>query len=176
MQLRLNYPYEGDWSGPLEPAVSDLSITEAYAVQDLVAEMRIQRGEEVVGFKVGCTSEAIRSQFGLNEPISARLFRPHIYEEGAEVNWSNYVNCAIEPEMVLTIGVDLCETGLPDDQLIDAIECVNVGIELHNFRFWFRVLADVLSARRLTRFLRQNLPPLLLRAVVAGRRDRPPAG
>ena len=129
--------YEGDWSGPLEPAVSDLSITEAYAVQDLVAEMRIQRGEEVVGFKVGCTSEAIRSQFGLNEPISARLFRPHIYEEGAEVNWSNYVNCAIEPEMVLTIGVDLCETGLPDDQLIDAIECVNVGIELHNFRFWF---------------------------------------
>jgi 2-keto-4-pentenoate hydratase len=39
--------------------------------------------------------------------------------------------------MVLTIGVDLCGIGLPHDQLIDAIECVSAGIELHNFRFWF---------------------------------------
>ena len=101
--------YERDWNGALEPPVSCLSIAEAYMVQNLVTEMRIQRGEEVVGFKVGCTSEAICAQFGLNEPIWGRLFRPHIHKEGAEVNWNNYVNCAIEPEMVLTIGVDLCE-------------------------------------------------------------------
>ncbi len=62
--------YVGNWSGELKPPVSDISIAEAYAVQDRVAEMRVQRGEEVVGFKVGCTSEAIRSQFGLSEPIS----------------------------------------------------------------------------------------------------------
>ena len=129
--------YERNWSGKLEPPVSDISIAEAYKVQDLVVERRVQRGEEVVGYKVGCTSEAIRSQFGLSESISGRLFSPHVHEEGAEVNWKNYVNCAIEPEMVLTIGVDLYGTNLPHDQLIDAIECVSVGIELHNFRFWF---------------------------------------
>ena len=129
--------YERNWSGKLEPPVSDISIAEAYKVQDLVVERRVQRGEEVVGYKVGCTSEAIRSQFGLSELISGRLFSPHVREEGAEVNWKNYVNCAIEPEMVLTIGVDLYGTNLPHDQLIDAIECVSVGIELHNFRFWF---------------------------------------
>ena len=110
--------YEGGWRGEIEPPVSDLSIAEAYAVQDLVTEMRVQKGEEVVGFKVGCTSEAIRSQFGLNEPISGRLFRPHIHKEGTEINWRRYVNCAVEPEMVFTIGVDLCGTGLPDDRLI----------------------------------------------------------
>ncbi|MBC8374119.1 MAG: hypothetical protein H8E53_11030 [Planctomycetes bacterium] len=129
--------YENRWTGALEPHVSDLSIPEAYAVQDLVADMRVRRGQQVVGFKVGCTSEAIRSQFGLNEPISGRLFSPHVLKEGAVVNWKNYVNCAIEPEMVLTIGVDLRGAGLPDDQLIDAIQCVSAGIEIHNFRFWF---------------------------------------
>ena len=129
--------YERGWSGELEPPVSGLSIAEAYAVQDLVADMRVQRGEKVAGFKVGCTSEAIRSQFGLREPISGRLFRPHIHEEGTEIDWRNYVNCAIEPEMVLKIGVDLRGVGLPDDRLIDAIECVSAGIELHNFVFWF---------------------------------------
>jgi 2-keto-4-pentenoate hydratase len=65
--------YERAWSGELKPPVSQISIAEAYAVQDLVGDMRVQRGEQVVGFKVGCTSEAIRSQFGLNEPISGRL-------------------------------------------------------------------------------------------------------
>lgn len=129
--------YEGGWSGELEPPVSHISIAEAYTVQDLVAEMRVQRGEEVVGYKVGCTSEAIRSQFGLNEPISGRLFCPHIYQEGAEIDWNDYVNCAIEPEMVLTMGADLYGTRLSRDQLIDAIECVSAGIELHHFRFWF---------------------------------------
>ena len=129
--------YERNWSGELVPPVSQISIEDAYTVQDLVTEKRVQRGEEVVGYKVGCTSEAIRSQFRLNEPVSGRLFNPHVHEEGTAVNWKNYVNCAIEPEMVLTIGVDLYGTNLPHDQLIDAIECVSVGIELHNFRFWF---------------------------------------
>jgi 2-keto-4-pentenoate hydratase len=129
--------YEGNWSGELKPPVSGISIAEAYAVQDRVAEMRVQRGEEVIGYKVGCTSEAIRSQFGLSEPISGRLFSPHVHKEGTEINRNDYVNCAIEPEMVLTMGVDLYGMGLPRDQLIDAIECVSAGIEIHNFHFWF---------------------------------------
>ena len=129
--------YQRKWTGKLEPPVSDLSIAEAYEVQDLVAQMRIDKGEEVVGFKVGCTSEAIRRQFGLTSPIVGRLFRPHIYEEGVELNWQDYVNCAIEPEMVLKIGTDLCGVDIPDNRLLDAIEYVSPGIELHNFRFWF---------------------------------------
>ena len=129
--------YERNWSGELVPPVSQISIEDAYIVQDLVTEKRVQRGEEVVGYKVGCTSEAIRSQFRLNEPVSGRLFNPHVHEEGTEINWKNYVNCAIEPEMVLTIGADLYGTNLPHHQLIDSIESVSVGIELHNFKFWF---------------------------------------
>ena len=129
--------YEKSWSGEFEPPVSEISIAEAYTVQDLIAERRVQRGEEVVGYKVGCTSEAIRSQFGLSKSISGRLFNPHVHREEEEINWKNYVNCAIEPEMVFTIGADLFGTNLPHDQLIDSIECVRAGIELHNFHFWF---------------------------------------
>jgi 2-keto-4-pentenoate hydratase len=129
--------YDRDWRGELEPQVSRLSIADAYDVQDLVAEMRTQEGEKIAGFKIGCTSKAIRSQFGLSEPISARLFLPHIYTEGVEIDWTDYVDCAIEPEMVFTMGADLRGIGLSDEQLIDAIECVSPGIELHNYRFWF---------------------------------------
>jgi 2-keto-4-pentenoate hydratase len=49
-------------------------------VQNLVVQKRIEQGESIAGFKVGCTSKAIREQFGLNEPINGKLFRPHIFE------------------------------------------------------------------------------------------------
>ena len=60
--------YQRQWTGALAPPVAELSLEGAYAVQDRVTRMRTNAGEAVVGFKVGCTSEAIRSQFGLAEP------------------------------------------------------------------------------------------------------------
>ena len=57
--------YQKDWPGENESTLDKLSIAEAYEVQDCVAQKRMDVGESVVGYKVGCTSAAIRSQFGL---------------------------------------------------------------------------------------------------------------
>jgi 2-keto-4-pentenoate hydratase len=38
--------------------------------------------------------------------------------------------------MVLKIGKDLQGENLPDQTLIDSIEYVSPGIEIHNFKFW----------------------------------------
>lgn len=130
--------YGREWPGPLEPHISELSTDQAYQVQDQVATRRIAQGERVVGYKVGCTSAAIRAQFGLSEPISGRLFEPHIHAEGMKIECAQYVNCAIEPEMVLTTRTDLHGIDLPDDQLVAAIDSVRPGIELHNFCFWYK--------------------------------------
>ncbi len=128
--------YSGSWNNDIQYSISDLSIQESYIVQDLVAKKKIERGERPIGYKVGCTSCAIQSQFGLSEPIFGRLFQPHIFDEGKELNWKRYTNCAIEPEMVLKIGKDLKGENLSDKVLIDAIEYVSPGIEIHNFKFW----------------------------------------
>ncbi len=61
--------YNKEWPGEEGSPISDLSIHEAYQVQDLAAKKRIEMGERVAGLKVGCASDAIRSQFGLKEPI-----------------------------------------------------------------------------------------------------------
>lgn len=113
-----------------------LTISEAYQVQNQVCEKRIARGESVVGYKVGCTSRAIRSQLGLAEPISARLFAPHVTGGRTAIDWTAYCHCAIEPEMVLRIGQDLCGTDLSDEELIQSISYVSPGIELHDYTFW----------------------------------------
>ena len=71
--------YKKKWRGDAS-SINKLSIAEAYVVQDLVTQKRIEIGERVVGFKVGCTSNAIREQFGINEPINGKLFQPHILQ------------------------------------------------------------------------------------------------
>lgn len=128
--------YENKWLGGNDPDLSKLSISDAYEVQRLVSEQRVQSGEKVIGYKIGCTSTAIQNQFGLKEPICGRLFRPHVQKEGVQLDWSSYANCAIEPEMVIRIGRDLSGENISDQELLDSIEYVSPGIEIHNFTFW----------------------------------------
>jgi len=127
--------YTADLSFP----ITGISLEEAYAVQDAVSELRIESGDAVVGYKVGCTSPAIREQFGLSEPIVGRLFERHVHSalQTREVFYSDYVNCAIEPELVLRIRKDLEGENLSDHELIDSIEYASAGLELHHFHFWF---------------------------------------
>ncbi len=127
--------YHKQWSGEAM-AVKGISMEEAYKVQDLVTEKRIEAGERFAGFKVGCTSGAIRNQFGLTEPISGKLFHPHILDSAVKIDWSDYINCAVEPEMVFKIGKDVVGTDLSDRELVDAIAYVSPGIEIHEFNFW----------------------------------------
>ena len=128
--------YSGCWNNEIQNPISDLSVQESYAVQDRITKKKIVRGERAIGYKVGCTSYAIQSQFGLDEPIFGRLFWPHIFNDGKELNWKRYANCAIEPEMVLKIGKDLEGENLSDKILINAIEYISPVIEIHNFKFW----------------------------------------
>lgn len=100
--------------------------------------MRESEGESIAGFKIGCTSRAIQNQFGLNEPIHAYLFRSTIEAAGDsdELQMGRYLNCSVEPEMVIEMKNEVDGEGMSDSEIMNAIGCVRVGIELHHFRFW----------------------------------------
>lgn len=116
--------------------ISSMSLAEAYDIQSRVLEARAQEGERIVGWKVGCTSSAIMQQFGLSQPISGRLMYPFIHPDNSCLKLNNYVDCAIEPEIVFRLGADLAgEVDL--NNAADAIATVAPGIEMHNFRFWY---------------------------------------
>lgn len=120
-----------------ELPLSTLSLDEAYAIQQLVIGRRIANGEEVVGYKVGCTSRAIRKQFGLNEPICGRLMQPHIFHGDTTLDWKNFHRPAVEPEFVLRMARDVSDLVGPEDSLLDFIDFVSPGIEVHHYDWWF---------------------------------------
>jgi len=127
---------EHRWPRPAVPDFAQLDLARAHQVQERVAALRFARGETLAGWKVGCTSAAIRAQFGLDEPIRARLFHPRVHSDGARLPLGDFHRLAIEPEIVLHLAKPLAGDAIPDAELLDAIDSVHAGIELHHYHFW----------------------------------------
>jgi len=117
--------------------ITDISLDEDYAIQSHNIKRRIANGEVPVGYKVGCTSRAIREQFGLQEPVSGRLMAPYVYFGDAFLEWSDYVNCAVEPEFVFRIGHDVNAEFIERRSIAESIEYVSPGIEVHHYKSWY---------------------------------------
>jgi len=121
---------------PTHP-IQSMSLEDAYRVQAAVIRRRIENNERVVGYKVGCTSKAIRDQFGLTEPICGRLMEPQLHHGDTDLGFSEFTNCAVEPEFAFRMGKDVRSHELSDAHLTQMIGFVSPAVEVHNYKFWF---------------------------------------
>lgn len=104
-------------------APDTLDLAQAYGLQDAVSRLRIGAGDEVIGYKVGCTGPGTVAQFGMEGPIRGCLFRSELRRSGDTIDAASHANLAIEGEMAVRIGAD----GEPAEAF--------PVIELHNFVF-----------------------------------------
>jgi 2-keto-4-pentenoate hydratase len=110
----------------------NLTIPGAYEVQGAVVRLREGRGERVLGYKVGCTSRAIRGQLGVDEPIFGRLFDTGCFPSGLRLSHKSFANLAVEGELAVRLGRDL--SGAPAvEECVAAVEAVFPVIELHHY-------------------------------------------
>lgn len=118
-----------------------LTVEDAYAVQRAVAELRRARGEQCLGYKVGCLSPTIQKQFGLQEPVHGYIWRSEMLTSGSSLSCDSskqegkrFVNPAIEGEIAFRLAHDI-SSGMPYDNLLASVECWFPVIELHNYVF-----------------------------------------
>ena len=81
-----------------------LTLDEAYRVQAEVSRLRVREGDNVAGYKVGCTSPEIERRFGLHGPIHGVLFESEIRRSGARLDAASFANLAVEGEMAVRLG------------------------------------------------------------------------
>jgi 2-keto-4-pentenoate hydratase len=111
----------------------DLTTTQAYALQTEIARLREQRGERVIGYKVGCTSRAIQTQLGVREPIFGRIFDTDCFRSSARLSYARFANLAVEGELAALLGQDLTGSTVSENACWEAIEAVFPVIELHHY-------------------------------------------
>ncbi len=88
-----------------DPAMT-LDLDQAYAVQDAVTRLRVDAGDRVVGYKVGCTGPGTTAQFGMAGPIRGTLFGSEVRRSGDILPAEAFASPAVEAEMAVVIGPD----------------------------------------------------------------------
>ena len=125
--------YDGGTPGTVfaEPGFT-LSIEDAYQVQLRQAARRQARGERIAGYKVGCMSEAVRAQLGLDQPVFGHLYAGEIRASGVALDASQFDGLAIEGEFAFRIGEDIPDRTWLLANADRAIASCMAIIELHN--------------------------------------------
>jgi len=112
-----------------------LTVTQAYELQNQVTLLRIQRGEGLAGYKIGCLSEAVRQQFGLQTPVLGAVFASEMHGTGSLLDPAFFDGMAIEGEFAFRVRQEIPNSEWVRKNPSEAIESSMAVIELHNYVF-----------------------------------------
>jgi len=87
--------------------VPDLGLSGAYAIQADGMRRRFEAGERQVALKMGLTSEAKRTQMGLEAPVYGVLTDRMQVAAGGTIPVGTGIHPKIEPELVFRVGREL---------------------------------------------------------------------
>jgi len=126
--------YDARTPGTMFAESISLDVREAYAIQTEVSRLREQRGERLIGYKVGCTSPTIQRQLNISHPVFGRLFDSDSWESKTDFASTRFASPAIEGELAVRLARDL-PVDSSDEEIFDVIDSVFAVIELHNLVF-----------------------------------------
>jgi 2-keto-4-pentenoate hydratase len=138
---------------PIPPITETDGITDvktAYAIQTHWTNMRLERGEKIVGRKIGLTSKAIQQQLGVNEPDYGTLWESSYFravQGRVRIPASEFLQPRIEGEVAFLIGKPLRQPSITSEQVLAATEACAMGIEIVASRIadWKIKLADTIA-------------------------------
>ena len=136
------------------PPITELNgiadVMTAYAIQTHWTNIRLERGEKIVGRKIGLTSQAIQKQLGVNEPDYGNLWESSYYRaKQGQVNIpaNDFLQPRIEGEIAFLFGKPLHGPNITAEQVLAATEACALGIEVVASRIadWKIKLADTIA-------------------------------
>lgn len=138
-ERREREPFTDEWP--------ELDLDTGYAIQDRNLQVRVDRGEKLIGVKLGLTSRAKQQRMGVHFPFVAWLTDAMILPVGDPVPQDRLIHPRIEPEIVFIMGERLEGPGVTCSQAMAAVESVWGGAEVIDSRYKdFRFKAGDVSA------------------------------
>ena len=129
----------------------NMSIAQAYDIQDLLIQRRLERGEKITGYKLGFTSKAKMQQMGVDDLIWGVLTDKMEIKPESQIDLKQYIHPRAEPEVAFRISKDIHQQislkDIPNyiDNMAVAIEVIDSRYK--NFKFSLEdVIADNCSS------------------------------
>ena len=122
---------------PIEPITSlypDLTEADAYRVQTAVIATKVERGDRVIGRKVGATSQAIQQLLRIDEPIYGTLLESNQVANGEAISLSQLIHPRVECEIAFLLGEDIVGPGIAVADVLAATQAVVASLEINDPR------------------------------------------
>ncbi|WP_399677715.1 2-oxopent-4-enoate hydratase [Xenophilus sp.] len=125
---------EGRAIEPLSGRHPDLTIEDAYAIQQRMLSHRLAAGERVVGKKIGVTSQAVMDMLGVFQPDFGWLTDGMVYNEGEAVPAASLIQPKAEGEIAFVLKKTLKGPGVTAADVLAATEGVMACFEIVDSR------------------------------------------
>lgn len=125
------------WIEPLTATHVGATIEDAYAVGQLVTEMKVASGRTIKGHKIGYTSKAMRDGFGAKEPDYGTLFDDWFVPEGTQIPSDKLNRPWIEIELLFVLKTDLGGPSVNEADVISATDYIMPSIEVCDSRYTY---------------------------------------
>jgi 2-oxo-3-hexenedioate decarboxylase len=120
---------------PLTDEWTDLDLQTAYAIQDETLRRREERGETLVGLKLGLTSRAKQQRMKVASPLVAWLTDAMVLPAGDPVPQTSLIHPRVEPEIVFVMKDRLAGPGVTVARALAAVDRVYAGAEVIDSRY-----------------------------------------
>ena len=119
---------------PLTTRHPDITIEDAYRIQQRLNARRVAAGETLIGRKIGVTSKAVMNLLGVYQPDFGMLTSGMVYNEGQAIPASSLIQPKAEGEIAFILKRDLIGPGVSAADVIAATEGVMACFEIVDSR------------------------------------------
>ena len=132
---------------PLVEREPEISIADAYRIQEAFVARRIAAGETIVGKKIGATSRPVQEMLGVYQPDFGMLLSGMVYQEGDSIDLGQLIQPKAEAELAFVLKKDLKGPGITAMDVIRATDYVLPCFEIVDSRItdWKLKIQDTVA-------------------------------
>ncbi|PKO31632.1 MAG: 2-oxopent-4-enoate hydratase [Betaproteobacteria bacterium HGW-Betaproteobacteria-7] len=124
----------GQTVSPLTSRGFEITIEDAYHIQQRMLSRRLEKGEKVIGKKIGVTSAAVMNLLGVHQPDFGYLLDGMVYNEGESIPMDTLIQPKAEGEIAFLLKKDLMGPGVTAADVLAATAGVMACFEIVDSR------------------------------------------
>ena len=119
---------------PLTDREADITIEDAYQIQQRMIQRRLDTGETIISKKIGVTSKVVMDMLKVDQPDFGMMTSGMVFNEGEAIDTSTMIAPRAEAEVAFVLKSDLQGPGVTAADVLRATECVVPCFEIVDSR------------------------------------------
>lgn len=119
---------------PLTDREADITIEDAYQIQQRMIQRRLDTGETIIGKKIGVTSKVVMDMLKVSQPDFGMMTSGMVFNEGEAIDTSTMIAPRAEAEVAFVLKSDLMGPGVTAADVLRATDFVVPCFEIVDSR------------------------------------------